>query len=100
MSEKEISMYLPHFSSVVDVSVNLALIKLNLNHFCTEVRFDSFLSNGFITMAVINPPERILAKRTSVYCCIMTRGIPCWSLWKLSRSPKLVMTYYKFITKQ
>ena len=33
---------------------------------CTEVRFASFFSGGFITMAVTNPPERKLAKRTSV----------------------------------
>ena len=33
---------------------------------CTKVRFASFLSGGFTTMAVINPPERILAKRPSV----------------------------------
>ena len=32
----------------------------------TEVRFPSLLSGGFTTMAVINPPERELAKRTSV----------------------------------
>ena len=35
---------------------------------CTEVRFDNFLSSGFTTMAVINPPEKKLAKRTSVQC--------------------------------
>ena len=35
---------------------------------CTEVHFSSFLSGGFTTMAVINPPERKLAKRTSVHC--------------------------------
>ena len=35
---------------------------------CTEVRFASFLSGGFTTMAVINPPERNLAKCTSVQC--------------------------------
>ena len=34
---------------------------------CTEVRFASLLSGGFNTMAVINPPERKLAKRTSVH---------------------------------
>ena len=34
--------------------------------FKTEVRFASFLSGGFTTMAVINPPERKLVKRTSV----------------------------------
>ena len=33
---------------------------------CTEVRFASFLSGGPTTLAVINPPERKLAKRTSV----------------------------------
>ena len=34
---------------------------------CTEVRFASFLSCDFTTMAVIDPPERKLAKRTSVH---------------------------------
>ena len=34
----------------------------------TEVNFASFLSGGFTTMAIINPPERKLAKRTSVQC--------------------------------
>ena len=34
---------------------------------CTEVRFASFLSGGFTIMAEINPPERKLAKRTSVH---------------------------------
>ena len=35
---------------------------------CTEVRFASLLSGGFITAIVVNPPERKLAKRTSVHC--------------------------------
>ena len=30
----------------------------------TEVRFASFLSGGFITMAAINPPDWKLANRT------------------------------------
>ena len=34
---------------------------------CTEVRFASLLSGGFTTMAVINPPESKLAKRTYVH---------------------------------
>ena len=34
---------------------------------CTEVRFASFLSGGFTTMALINPPEWELAKRTTVH---------------------------------
>ena len=32
---------------------------------CTEVRFSSFFSGGFIIAIVVNPPERKLAKRTS-----------------------------------
>ena len=35
---------------------------------CTEVHFASFLFGGFTTMAVINSPEKKLAKRTSVHC--------------------------------
>ena len=34
----------------------------------TEVRFANFLSGGFTTMAVMNPPEKKLKKRTSVQC--------------------------------
>ena len=45
-------------------------IRIILTHY-TEVRFASFLSGGFTTMAVIKPPERKLVKRTSVH----------WSLW-------------------
>ena len=32
------------------------------------VRFASFFSGGVTTMIVINPPERKLAKRTTVQC--------------------------------
>ena len=52
--------------SIVDIR-NLLLYKRSLfiwQH--TEVCFASFLSGGFTTMAVINPQERKLAKRTSV----------------------------------
>ena len=35
---------------------------------CTEVRFTNLFSGGFITAIVVNPPERKLAKRTSVHC--------------------------------
>ena len=35
---------------------------------CTEVRFSSFFSGGIIPVIVVNPPERKLAKRTSVQC--------------------------------
>ena len=34
---------------------------------CTKMRFASFLSGGFTTVAVINPPERKLAEHTSVH---------------------------------
>ena len=35
---------------------------------CTEMRFASSHSSVFTTMAVINPQDRKLAKRTSVMC--------------------------------
>ena len=38
----------------------------------TVVHFASFLPGGFTTMAVINPPESKLAKRTSVQCSVYT----------------------------
>ena len=34
--------------------------------YCTEVRFASLLSGGFITAIVVNSPKRKLTKRTSV----------------------------------
>ena len=34
------------------------------------VRFATFLSSGFITVIVVNPPDRKLAKRTSVDWCV------------------------------
>jgi hypothetical protein len=33
----------------------------------TEVSFASFLSSGFTNLAVINPPENKLEKRTSLH---------------------------------
>ena len=46
------------------------------------MHFDSFLSGEFTTMAVLNPPERKLAKRTSVHCTASqpdaaAASIPC-----------------------
>ena len=43
------------------------LAKLGCDH-CTGMRFASLLSGGFTTMAVINPPEKKQANRTSVHC--------------------------------
>ena len=42
--------------------LNICVRKLDVKQ-CTEVRFARLLSGGFTTMAVINPPERKLAKR-------------------------------------
>ena len=39
----------------------------NMSLHCTEVRFASLLSGGFITAIVVNPSERKLAKHTSVH---------------------------------
>ena len=47
------------------LAVSLILLSTHLIH-CKEVRFANFLSSGFITAIVVNPPERKLAKRTSV----------------------------------
>ena len=44
---------------------------------CTEVSFASFRSGGFTTMAVINPPEKKLAKRTSVWKAFRSFLQPC-----------------------
>ena len=35
---------------------------------CTEVRFANFFSGVFITVIVVNPLEKKLAKRTCVQC--------------------------------
>ena len=37
--------------------------------------FCSFLSGGFTTMAVINPRERKLERRTSVHCALWCQGL-------------------------
>ena len=38
-------------------------------HQCTEVRFATFLSDGFTSMAVINPLERKVTRRTPELIC-------------------------------
>jgi hypothetical protein len=43
---------------------------------CKEVRFSSFLSGGFTTMAVINRPESKLTKGTSVGCLTYKHTAP------------------------
>ena len=41
-------------------------LHVSVPNYCTEVRFASFFSGGLITAIVVFPPERKLAKRTSV----------------------------------
>ena len=38
---------------------------------CTEVGFASFLSGGFTTMTVMNPPEKNLEKCILVQCIVV-----------------------------
>ena len=48
---------------------------------CTEVWCASFFPGGFLTAIVVNPPERRLAKRTSVHWGNLIFGvIPSWLL--------------------
>ena len=65
---------------------NLSSEVLMLSHFvikyCTEVRFASFLSSGFTTMAVINQPERKLTECTYVYTVVLQEGMSCLFLPK------------------
>ena len=44
----------------------ICILKFPVLRHCTEVRFTSFFSGGFITAIVVNPPERRLAKHISV----------------------------------
>ena len=68
---------------------------------CTEVCFASFLSGGFTTVAVINPPKRKLAKRTSV--CTVTlpelnsfkNNCPCCSMYSFIRKLMRVSIDYR-----
>ena len=66
------------------------------------MRFASLLSGGFTTMAVINPPEKKLANRTSVCTrvirsgrrCANSRVAPKTFLVKLD----VLITYISFMT--
>jgi hypothetical protein len=61
------------------------------------VRFASFLSSGFITPIVVNPPERKLAKRTSV-CIGMKQKISKWLTQKteIFNSPNSQYFFVKY----
>ena len=49
------------------IAAGAFIFNISLLGYCTEVRIASFLSGGFTTMTVINPPEKKLAKRTYVH---------------------------------
>ena len=59
-------------NNLLDSSSNFEYLLWFFFH-CTEVRFASFLSGGFTTLAVINPKERKLAKLTSVLCACLVK---------------------------
>ena len=56
------------FSSMNDYDEARKTSYREVQSHCTEVRFVSFLSVGFITAIVVNSPKRKLAKCTSVHC--------------------------------
>ena len=62
--------------------------ELILNYSYTEVRFASFLSGGFTTVIVINPPERKLAKHTSIHYIFLNILINYHNIIKLSFKPE------------
>ena len=68
---------------------------------CTEVRFASSFSGGFITPVVVNPPERKLAKCTSVQwfksviLAIFQKG-PGWPCPVSTGPQKLIITFQNF----
>jgi hypothetical protein len=51
---------------------------LSFTTHCKEVRFASFLSGGFITAIVVNPPEMKLAKSICVHWFEFTRVAVRW----------------------
>ena len=54
----------------LQITINFNLWTRSHPNHCTEVRFSSFLSSGFNTAIVVNPPKRKLAKCTSVHCAL------------------------------
>ena len=79
--QKMASFCHPHLRNICPINWVSSRIAASMNgHFfraqqaavvyqhCTEVRFASFFSGGFITAIVVNSPERRLARRTSVHC--------------------------------
>ena len=78
-------------SSLIDIlvesfrDVKLALFGFLVAEHCTEVRFASFLSGGFITAIVVNPTEMEVTKRTSVHCLKVEKAWPFEQIFFLCR---------------
>ena len=68
-----------HKISDPNIMFKEGVISLHRSALYTEVRFASFLSGGFITAIVVNPPERKLAKRSSLCgnLCICKQVMTC-----------------------
>ena len=67
--DKRAQMYEPYFKysrNFIRGGNNYRNWLITCGH-CTEVRFASFFSGGFTTMAVINPLERKLEKRKMIF---------------------------------
>ena len=58
--------WLNDWKSLIFIKSVIFVMYYHLIRHCTEVRFASFLSGEFTTMATINPPESNLIRRTSV----------------------------------
>ena len=67
-------------------------LSINISHQCTQMRFASSLSSGFITAIVVNPPKRKLAKRISVQCEKLT-GIYFQAYIYLKMGSKMKITF-------
>jgi hypothetical protein len=61
------------------------------------VRFASLLSSIFITAIVVNPPERKLAKRTSVQCPAYIHSYTSMAFGKISISHSMKMYKSAFL---
>ena len=62
------------------------------------MRFANFLFGGFITAIVVNPPEKKLAKRTSVDCRVFDysgKNTVCF-IYKTKTGGKIVLDFLFF----
>ena len=66
----------------INTSSSIALKNKLVLH-CTEVRFANFQSGKFTTDIVVNPPERKLAKHTSVHCTGFSHSAVFWDCEKV-----------------